>query len=343
MNTTAAILLAVVLSFLIAFLLGFAVIPWLRRLKFGQTILDIGPAWHKAKQGTPTMGGMMFIAGTLLAFAAVCLTDYFLGGSLLTSGTAVSDSIKVKLFAGIIMAVGFGLIGFADDYIKVVKKRNLGLTIMQKSVAQILLMLAYLGALYMSGNTYMSIPFVGNVDMGFFFWIFGLAVMYATVNAVNFTDGIDGLCSSVTVVAAIAFIVASALKGLFGVSLLAGALLGGLLGFLIWNWNPAKVIMGDMGSMFLGGMVIALAYAIDCPLIILFFGVVYVMEFLSDIIQIGYFKATHGKRIFKMAPIHHHFEMCGWKEKKIVVVFSLINLLGSAVGVALLYYGVIRI
>lgn len=342
MNWTAAILLAVVLSFLIAFLLGFAVIPWLRRLKFGQTILDIGPAWHKAKQGTPTMGGVMFIVSTLLAFAAACLTDYLLGGTLLVSGSAISDSIKVKLFAGLLMAVGFGLIGFADDYIKVVKKRNLGLTIAQKSVAQILLMLAYLGALYMSGNTYMSIPFVGNVDLGFFFWIFGLIVMYATVNAVNFTDGVDGLCGSVTAVAAIAFIVAACLKGLFGVGILAGALLGGCLGYLIWNWNPSKVIMGDTGAMFLGGMVIALSYAIDCPLMILFFGIVYVMEFLSDVIQIGYFKATHGKRIFKMAPIHHHFELCGWKEKKIVVVFSLINLLGSAVGMAVFYYGVIR-
>lgn len=342
MNWTAAILLAVVLSFLIAFLLGFAVIPWLRRLKFGQTILDIGPAWHKAKQGTPTMGGVMFIVSTLLAFAAACLTDYLLGGTLLVSGSAISDSIKVKLFAGLLMAVGFGLIGFADDYIKVVKKRNLGLTIAQKSVVQILLMLAYLGALYMSGNTYMSIPFVGNVDLGFFFWIFGLIVMYATVNAVNFTDGVDGLCGSVTAVAAIAFIIAACLKGLFGVGILAGALLGGCLGYLIWNWNPSKVIMGDTGAMFLGGMVIALSYAIDCPLMILFFGIVYVMEFLSDVIQIGYFKATHGKRIFKMAPIHHHFELCGWKEKKIVVVFSLINLLGSAVGMAVFYYGVIR-
>lgn len=342
MNRTAAILLAVVLSFVIAFLLGFAVIPWLRRLKFGQTILDIGPAWHKSKQGTPTMGGVMFIVSTLLAFAAACLTDYLLGGSLLTSGAAIPDSIKVKLFAGILMALGFGLIGFADDYIKVVKKRNLGLTIVQKSVAQILLMLAYLGALYMSGNTYMSVPFVGNVDMGLFFWIFGLAVMYATVNAVNFTDGVDGLCGSVTAVAAIAFIVAACLKELFGVGLLAGALLGGCLGYLIWNWNPSKVIMGDTGSMFLGGMVVALAYAIDCPLMILFFGIVYVMEFLSDVIQIGYFKATHGKRIFKMAPIHHHFELCGWKEKKIVVIFSLLNLLGSAVGLAVFYYGIIR-
>lgn len=339
MNTVLAIALSVVISFLIAFLLGFVLIPWLRKLHFGQTILEIGPAWHKSKQGTPVMGGFMFIISTLAAFGAVALTDCLLGGGLFTSGVLMKDSIKIKLIAGLLMALGFGLIGFADDYIKVVKKRNLGLTITQKSIAQILLMLAYLGALYMSGNTYMYIPFVGNVDLHFFFWIFGMAVIYCTVNAVNFTDGVDGLCASVTSVAALAFIIAACLKGLFGVSLLAGALMGGLLGYLIWNWNPSKIMMGDTGSMFLGGMVVALAYAIDCPLMILFFGIVYVMEFLSDIIQIAYFKATHGKRIFKMAPIHHHFEMCGWKEKKIVVVFVLINLLGAAVGLLLFWFG----
>ncbi len=342
MNTVAAILLAIGLSFLISFLLGFVVIPFLRKLHFGQTILEIGPAWHKSKQGTPTMGGFMFIISTVVSFAAVILGDYLLGGNLFASGSFIPESIKVKLLSGIIMALGFGIIGFADDYIKVVKKRNLGLTITQKSIAQIVLMLAYLGSLYMSGNTYMSIPFVGNVDLGWFFWFFGMAVIYATVNAVNFTDGVDGLCSSVTSVAAIAFLVAAALKGLFGVSILAGALLGGCLGYLIWNWNPSKVMMGDTGSMFLGGMVVALAYMIDCPLIILCFGIIYVLEMLSDVLQIGYFKATHGKRIFKMAPIHHHFEMCGWKEKKIVIVFSFVNLLGCAVGLALFYYGVIR-
>lgn len=341
MKILAAILLAVAIAFLLSFLLGFVVIPWLRKLKFGQTILDIGPAWHKSKQGTPTMGGILFIVGTLVSFIVVLVTDHLLGGNLFESGSVVTDGVKVKLVAGVLMAVGFGLIGFADDYIKVVKKRNLGLTILQKSVAQIALMLAYLAALFMSGNTYMYIPFAGSVDLGFFFWFFGMAVIYATVNAVNFTDGVDGLCGSVTATAAIAFAVAAALRGMFGASILACALFGGCAGYLIWNHYPAKVMMGDTGSMFLGGMVVALAYAIDCPLIILCFGVVYVLEFLSDVLQIGYFKATHGKRIFKMAPIHHHFEMCGWKEKKIVAVFTLVNLLGCAVGLALFYYGVI--
>lgn len=339
MKVWISLVFGLVLSFFISFLLGFVVIPELRKLKFGQTILDIGPAWHKSKQGTPTMGGIMFIISTVVSFAIVIITDKLLGGNLIASGSVVEDSVKVKTFAGILMALGFGIIGFADDYIKVAKKRNLGLTIKQKSIAQILLMLAYLGALYMSGNTYMSIPFVGNVDLKWFFWFFGMGVIYLTVNAVNFTDGVDGLCGSVTASAALAFVVIATLKGFFGVGILASCLAGGCIGYLIWNWHPSKVMMGDTGSMFLGGMVVALAYAIDCPLIILFLGIIYVIEMLSDLIQIGYFKATHGKRIFKMAPIHHHFEMCGWKEVKIVIVFTLINIIGCVIGVALFYYG----
>ena len=339
MKPVIGIIFALFLSFFIAFLLGFVLIPWLRKLKFGQTILDIGPAWHKSKQGTPVMGGIMFIISTIVSFAVVLITDKLLGGNLLVGDSLVPDSIKIKIFAGIIMAFGFGLIGFADDYIKVVKKRNLGLTITQKSIAQIALMLAYLGALYMSGNTFMQIPFVGNVDLKWFFWFFGMAVIYLTVNAVNFTDGVDGLCASVTTTAAVAFIVIAVLKGLFGVSILAASLAGGCAGYLIWNWHPSKVMMGDTGSMFLGGMVVALAYAIDAPLIILFLGIIYVIEMLSDVLQIGYFKATGGKRIFKMAPIHHHFEMCGWKEVKIVIIFSLVNIIGCIIGVALFYFG----
>lgn len=339
MKVWISLVFGLVLSFFISFLLGFVIIPALRKMHFGQTILDIGPAWHKSKQGTPTMGGIMFIISTVVSFAVVIITDKLLGGNLIASGSVVEDGVKVKTFAGILMALGFGIIGFADDYIKVVKKRNLGLTISQKSIAQILLMLAYLGALYMSGNTYMNIPFVGNVDLKWFFWLFGMAVIYLTVNAVNFTDGVDGLCGSVTASAALGFVVIAVLKGFFGVGILASCLAGGCIGYLIWNWHPSKVMMGDTGSMFLGGMVVALAYAIDCPLIILFLGIIYVIEMLSDLLQIGYFKATHGKRIFKMAPIHHHFEMCGWKEVKIVIVFTLINIIGCVIGVALFWYG----
>ena len=342
MNIYVALGATAILSFLIAFLLGFILIPWLRKLKFGQTILDIGPAWHKSKQGTPVMGGIMFIISTVVSVACILLIDYFMGGNLFASEHIMPDTLKVKLVAGVILSLGLGLVGFADDYIKVVKKRNLGLTEIQKTIPQVILIVAYLVALYMNGLTYMKIPFVGTVDLKWFFWIFGVAVIYGAVNAVNFTDGVDGLCASVTSVAAISFCVAALMTKFFGISILAAALAGGCLGYLIWNYYPSKVMMGDTGSMFLGGMVVALAYAIDCPIILVFFGIIYVIEALSDVIQIGYFKITHGKRIFKMAPIHHHFEMCGWKERKIVTIFSLVNMIGCAVGLALYYYGNIK-
>ena len=340
MNWIVSDVLAAVLSFSVTAALGFVVIPWLHKLKFGQTILDIGPAWHKKKQGTPTMGGILFIAGTQASFVVVAVTDKLLGGDLLAAGSAMPLEIRSKIIAGILMALGFGVIGFADDYIKVVKKRNLGLTIIQKTVAQVLVMGAYLCSLYLSMNRqpYMFIPFVGNVEMGFFFWIFGACVIYAAINAVNFTDGVDGLCGSVTLTAAAAFLVIAAMRNLFGVSMAAAALAGGCAGFLVWNHNPAKVFMGDTGSMFLGGMVVAHGYAVGCPLILLPVGLIYVIEGMSDVIQIGYFKLTHGKRIFKMAPIHHHFEMSGWSEKKIVAVFTAVNLIGGILGVVLMQF-----
>jgi len=342
MNIYVALAFAAVFSFLIAFLLGFVLIPWLRKLKFGQTILDIGPAWHKSKQGTPVMGGIMFIVSTIVSVVVVLVTDHLLGGNLFGSEHILPNQLKVKLVAGILLAVGFGIIGFVDDYIKVVKKRNLGLTEIQKTIGQLVIILAYLTVLHLNGLTFMQIPFVGAVDLKWFFWIFGIAVIYGAVNAVNFTDGVDGLCASVTSTAAIAFCIAALMTKFLGISILAAALAGGVLGYLIWNYYPSKVMMGDTGSMFLGGMVVALAYAIDCPIILVLFGIIYVIEALSDVIQIGYFKLTHGKRIFKMAPIHHHFEMSGWKERKIVTVFSLVNIIGCLVGLALYYYGIIK-
>lgn len=344
MNVYVALAVVAAASFLISFGLGFVVIPWLKKLKFGQNILlEDGPVWHKSKQGTPTMGGIMFIVSTVLSVIAVLITDKILGGNLFAGETAVPDKMKVKLVSAVILALGFGIIGFADDYIKVVKKRNLGLTIMQKSIAQIVLMLGYLITLYINGLTYMKIPFVGAVELKWFFWIFGIAVIYGTVNAVNFTDGVDGLCASVTAVTAIAFTIAALMSKFFGISILAAGLLGGCLGYLIWNHYPSKVMMGDTGALFLGGLVAGLAYAIDCPLILLLFGILYVIEAMSDVLQIGYFKATHGKRIFKMAPIHHHFEMSGWKEVKIVAVFTLVNAIGCVLGLVIYYYGVVAV
>ncbi len=352
MNIILACVLAAALSFGISFGLGYVVIPFLHKLKFGQTILDIGPNWHKNKQGTPTMGGILFILGTVIAFSIVVIIDRVLGCDIVASVTEGATSLlpqvaaveassnKIKVWAGLIMALGFAFIGFLDDYIKVVKKRNMGLTIVQKSVLQIVLMVGYILTLYINDPTGATfIPFVGMVETKIFFWVIGFIVIYATTNAVNFTDGVDGLCGSVTLTAALSFIVIAALRNCLGISLMAAALVGGLAGYLIWNWHPAKVMMGDLGSMFLGGLIVAFAYAVDCPIIILLTGIIYVAEFGSDILQIGYFKLTHGKRIFKMAPIHHHFEMCGWKEVKIVKIFSLVNLIGGIVAVLLIFFG----
>jgi len=337
MNVYTAMILAAVAAFGVTALLGFVFIPWLHKLKFGQIILDIGPNWHKHKQGTPTMGGLMFIIGTPLAAIAALTTDHLMGGRMLTG----DDNFAVKLTAGLIMALLFGVMGFLDDYTKVVKKRNKGLSIGQKTLMQLVISGGYLYSMFlaMDSNPYTLIPFVGRVQLGWFFWVFGLAVLYATTNAVNFTDGIDGLCTSVTMITGVGLAAFAVMRGIFGAGVLAAALAGGCAGFLVWNRNPAKVIMGDTGSMFLGGLVVAISFALDTPVILLLMGLIYVIEGLSDVIQIGYFKLTGGRRIFKMAPIHHHFEMSGWSEKKIDLVFCLVNVLGVAAGIAVIYFG----
>lgn len=336
MNSILTMILSGVAALGITAILGFGIIPWLRKLKFGQTILEEGPKWHKSKQGTPTMGGIMFIIGIFFSAAAMLVMNYITGNKLELTG-----DMNTKIWAGLIMALMFGLVGFADDYIKVVKKRNLGLSIVQKSIAQVVICAGYLTSLFlaMGKDPYMFIPFIGKVDLGIWFWVLGVCVIYGAINAVNFTDGIDGLCSSVTATAAVSFIAIAVIHKFLGVGVLAAALLGGCIGFFIWNKFPAKVFMGDTGSMFLGGMVVAIAYALDCPVILILTGFIYVIEALSDVIQIGYYKITHGKRIFKMAPIHHHFEMCGWSEKKIDVVFCTVNLIAGIIGVVVMYYG----
>ena len=340
MDTYLAFGLSVLIAFGVTALLGLAMVPWLRRLKFGQTILEYGPKWHSGKQGTPTMGGLMFIVGIFAAIAVVFVTDKFMGGDIIAGDNPVRSAMYSKLFAGLVMALSLGLIGFVDDYIKVVKKQNLGLTIRQKTLMQLLVIIAFLGSLKLSGSSFMYIPFYGATgDLGVFFFLFGIVLIYGATNAVNFTDGIDGLCSSVTLTSATAMIVIAFMRNNLGAGVVAAAVAGACAGFLVWNWNPAKVFMGDTGSMFLGGIIVALAYAVDCPLILLPVGIIYFIEGLSDVLQIGYFKMTHGKRIFKMAPIHHHFEMSGWKEKKIVIVFSLVNLIGCAAGIALVKFG----
>jgi phospho-N-acetylmuramoyl-pentapeptide-transferase len=341
-----SVVIATVVAFGLTAGFGFIIIPWLRKLKFGQTILDIGPSWHKSKQGTPNMGGIMFIIGIIVAFIVGALTLVLSGGSLESSySTALVGRDNVLLIAGLCLALGCGIVGFTDDYIKIKLKRNEGLTAKQKTLGQLIMTVAYTLTLWLSHNTVWKIPFIGtinfekNIFTGVIFWLVSIFIIYGCVNSVNLTDGIDGLCSSVTATVAITMIISAVILKFAGLGILAGALLGGVLGFLCWNWNPAKTFMGDTGSLFLGGLVASLGFAIKCPILLLPIGIVYVCETMSDIIQIGYFKMTHGKRIFKMAPIHHHFEMCGWKEKKICVIFSLVNAIGCAVGLLLLYFG----
>lgn len=309
---------------------GFFVIPYLKKLKFGQTILDIGPKWHKEKQGTPTMGGVMIILGVLLslgiAFAFSAASDGRFNAELHTP-------YRLSVFlSGVLMALGMAAIGFMDDYIKVVKKRNLGLTARQKTFLQLLVAAAYLASLCLSGMKTTTIPFIGDIDItsgaGLLFWPVALIFIYGFTNAVNLTDGIDGLASSVTLVAACAFMLASGFLYNSTVNTLSAALAGACCGFIVWNSKPAKVFMGDTGSMFLGGMVVALSFGIERPVLLLLIGITYLSEALSDVIQVAYYKRTK-KRIFKMAPLHHHFEMCGWSEQKIVLVFSGVTALGS--------------
>ena len=321
------IILAGVVSLVITLAAGKLLIPALIRLKAGQSIKEVGPTWHKGKQGTPTMGGLMFIIGIGIAIL-------ILGWKGMLEGNFTHLYVYV-------FALVFGVIGYIDDYQKVKHHQNTGLTAPQKFLLQLAAAVAFLSLMRYEGmlspnlyipffNTHLVLPWV-------VYMIFAAFVIIGTVNAVNITDGVDGLSSSVTVPVAVFFAVLGGLwQGCSQLGVFAGALVGGLLGFLFYNHYPAKVFMGDTGSLFLGGAVAALAFAYDMPLILLLVGFVYLCETLSDIIQVTYFKLTHGKRIFKMAPLHHHFEMCGWKETKVVAVFAAV----STIFCVLAYLGV---
>lgn len=325
--------LAIVIAAVITGLLGYFMVPFLHKIKFGQTIREVGPSWHKNKQGTPTMGGIMFIIGSSVA-AVICIAFLWLNGG------AETQLMFVKVVAGALMAVGFGIVGFLDDYISIKKHRNLGLTEIQKLILQFIIVGAYLLSVALAGGTTETvIPFVGSVDLGFFYYILAAVFIVGMVNAVNFTDGIDGLNTSVTLVVALVFSVIAMLLNRVGLSLYAAAIVGAMIGFLFWNANPAKVFMGDTGSLFLGGAVCALAFGVDMPILLILIGVIYIVEILSVVLQVTYFKISHGKRIFKMAPIHHHFEMCGWNENKICFVFSGVTLLAGIIGVLLAVFG----
>ena len=309
MNTT--ILMSVIISFAISVILGPVVIPFLRRLKVGQTVRDEGPQSHLKKNGTPTMGGILILLG-VVATSTLYVRDY--------------PKIQPILF----VTLGFGLIGFMDDYIKVVLKRSMGLRAWQKMAMQILVtgVFAYYLVHYTDVALAMRIPFWPGHYLNF--GIFNIPILFfiviGTVNGTNFTDGLDGLASSVTVLIATFFtVVAIGLQS--GIEPITCAVVGALLGFLLFNVYPASVFMGDTGSLALGGFVASTAYMMQMPIFIAIVGFIYVIEVLSVIIQVGYFKISGGKRIFKMAPIHHHFELCGWSETRVVAVFSIVTAL----------------
>ena len=322
-----SIIFALVISFVVTAVVGKFLIPALQRLKAGQSIKEIGPTWHMTKQGTPTMGGLMFMVGIGIAIVIMGW-----------KGMLAGDFRHIYVF---VFALIFGGIGCIDDMQKIRHKQNTGLTAPQKFLLQLAAAIAFICLMRYEGmlSPNLYIPFWhGHIVLPWWLYlVFAAFVIVGTVNAVNITDGLDGLSSSVTLpVAAFFTAVGVAWQGYEQLGLFGGAMLGGLLGFLIYNHFPAKVFMGDTGSLVLGGAVAALGFAYDMPLILILVGIVYICETLSDIIQVGYFKLTHGKRFFKMAPLHHHFEMCGWNERKVVAVFTIV----SAVGCLLAYFGV---
>ena len=320
---TLKLTLALVMAFITAVIVGRFYVPWLKKIKAGQEIKENGPTWHMSKSGTPTMGGVIFISACTL----VCLT---VGFDSMCSGDFTH--IFVLLFALV-----FGAIGFLDDWEKLRKKQNLGLSAKAKFLLQLVAALVFVLLLRRMGyiSTHLYIPF-WNTEVYIpevIYFILAAFIIVGTVNAVNITDGVDGLASGTSIPVCLFFAAVSFLWGdkYMALGIFASALLGGLMGFLVYNFNPAKVFMGDTGSLFLGGAIAALAFAYDMPLILITLGIIYIIETLSDIIQVTYFKLTHGKRVFKMAPFHHHLEMGGWtgkkwKEKELFALFTSISL-----------------
>lgn len=306
-------ILAIIIAFAISAILCPIVIPFLHKLKFGQQVRTDGPQAHLKKQGTPTMGGLVILSSIIIT-SLFYIRDY------------------PRIIPVLFVTVGFGIIGFLDDYIKIVMKRSEGLNPLQKLAGQIVITGIFAYYLLKSGEvgTTALIPFTGGfadgfyLNLGILFVPFVFFVVLGTDNGVNFTDGLDGLCTSVTILVA-TFMTIVALGEQSGISPITGAVVGSLLGFLLFNVYPAKVFMGDTGSLALGGFVASSAFMMQMPFFIPVVGLIYLVEVLSVIMQVSYFKATGGKRIFKMAPIHHHFELCGWSETRVVAVFSIVT------------------
>ncbi len=324
MNATAVYLIILVLTFILTVLCLRFLIPKLKSLKMGQKILDIGPRWHKSKEGTPTMGGLSFTAVSLLMILTVFV--------YLTLHGDLKDPLLLFVTFG--MALFNGLIGCIDDYTKFIRKQNEGLKAYQKYFLQLICAGLYLYILRITGRitTSLYIPYFGvELEFGIFYYVIALLVITGIVNSVNLADGIDGLASSETAVVSAFFTLAGFLSANPDIAYFAALTLGGALGFLVYNFHPARVFMGDTGSLFFGGMMVGLAFLAGNPLIILIVGFMYVLESISVILQVLWVH-LFGRRLFKMSPIHHHFERCGWSEIRIVSVFSLLTAVCCVLG-----------
>ena len=317
MNNSLVVAAAVAAGFVL--MTGPFFIPWLHKLKFGQSIREEGPESHKAKSGTPTMGGIMIILG-------------------ITLGTLAADPWTAEVLLALFIMLGHFALGFLDDYIKVVKKRNLGLKAKQKLLGQILIALVtiYIGTKELGIDTSIWLPVLNaNLDIGLGYYLLVLFVLVGTSNAVNLTDGLDGLASGTMAVAASCYGVVCALTGHMDLAIFCVAIVAACLAFLRFNAHPAKVFMGDTGSLALGGALAAVGILTHTEILLVVIGLVFVCEALSVIMQVTYFKATSGKRIFRMSPIHHHFELGGWSETKVVLVFWTVGLLSGIAGLML--------
>ena len=328
MNYKIMAAVALIVTFVLTVLISKKLIPVLKSRKMGQKILDIGPRWHKSKEGTPTMGGIAFIVASLVVGAVCAVLLWIWDGA----------TAALPLIFTLALGLAGGLIGCVDDAAKLRNKRNEGLTAAQKFLLQLIAAALYLVgmSLVCKTGTEVYIPFVDvTLDFGIAYYAIAMLLICGMLNSVNLTDGIDGLASSVTLVVGIFFGVSGFMNGLAepdGALLTLGSLIVGACGgFLVYNLNPARVFMGDTGSIFLGGLVVGGAFMMRNPLIVVVCGFVYIVETASVMLQVAYFKLTHGKRLFKMAPIHHHFEKCGWSENKIVVVFTIVTAILSAV------------
>ncbi len=336
MSAFAVITVSGVAGLAVTFLLGFAFVPFLGKLEFGNTF-DV----REKRKPVVSSGGIMLAIGTVSAVVLAVATDRIAGGDIASSGSLVDQEMYTKLWSGLLMALTFSLVGLIDDYYKIKTRSSLGIPVKQKAVMQFFVILAYLTGLYMgmNGKPYMFVPFFGNAEPGFFYWIIGIVLIYAAVNAVDETDGVNGLCGGVSLTAAVSLGVIAAIKGLFGFTAMSAALAGSCAGFLLMNGKSVKINIGKTGTMFIGGMLVAVSYAIGCPIILFLCGLSYFVIGATDVIQIVYYKKTGGRPLFKSAPVQYHLKSNGWSDRKVTLTFTVLNVLGGVAAAAAMYFG----